>query len=492
MTMEKRLQTLEASIKVIAQYVKEQTQKIENEMFSIKNAPTDMPHDSNLQQELDELKKRLDIVATGATAPAPMDDERLRKSLQSMRADFDNFKMEFSPKMQYMERKTDKLKEIVDGSIGSSDFEDLKRWMEKIDKKVNETLALKEELDDAEETMTKMKGIANRLKDFDAASYREEFDKHLNQMREQMREIENHDLKSVSAKLDHLENIEAGDLKKMTEMSEELKKFEVDDIKKIRRMEMHDISKISDMLEKFKDIEGHDIKSLAKKMKDTTDALEDEQVNRISFDKRIDDMESNFQRLKNFEDVDMKKVKNLVDHFSYVESDDMKKIKEMVEQLKSMEIHDIGGLTRDIKRTKDLLEDEAVTRQAAEKRLRDVEATTNQMKRTIETIENIEGLDISKMNSRLQEIEGGMKMAAVKFLTQQLNDFTKSLDRKIPNIVSREEYVRQIADMNQRIRTIEAPDLAPLGMRVGRLESKIEEIANMMRSMYNRIPIVVE
>ena len=70
--------------------------------------------------------------------------------------------------------------------------------------------------------------------------------------------------------------------------------------------------------------------------------------------------------------------------------------------------------------------------------------------------------------------------------------FAKSMDRRIPNIVSREEYVRQIADINQRMKTIDAPDLSPLGARVERLEKKIEEIAVMMRSMYNRIPIVVE
>ena len=89
-------------------------------------------------------------------------------------------------------------------------------------------------------------------------------------------------------------------------------------------------------------------------------------------------------------------------------------------------------------------------------------------------------------------MESNMKMASLKMLTQQLNDFAKSMDKRLPNVVSREEYVRQMADVNQRVRTIEAPDLSPLAGRVGALERKIEEVASMMRGVYNRIPIVVE
>jgi len=52
--------------------------------------------------------------------------------------------------------------------------------------------------------------------------------------------------------------------------------------------------------------------------------------------------------------------------------------------------------------------------------------------------------------------------------------------------------MRQVADLNQRMRTVEAPDLSPLGARVERLEKKLDEIAGMMRQMYDRVPIVVE
>ena len=127
-----------------------------------------------------------------------------------------------------------------------------------------------------------------------------------------------------------------------------------------------------------------------------------------------------------------------------------------------------------------------------ERNVKTIDSGLREMNDMMQKIKSLENVDISKVSNRLQDMESNMKMQTVKLLTQQLNEFAKSLERRLPNIVSREEYMRQIADINQRMRTIEAPDLSPLGARVGRLEKKIEEIAVMMRSMYNRVPIVVE
>ena len=361
MTMEKRLSDVEASIKIIAEYVKQQTDKIEKEMVSLKDSTKEEPL-SDASQDLEELKRKMDMLsAEKGVSPLQLkklDDfeqhinQRIEKlegmtavgseqkndrSAQSVRADFDNFRREISPKIQFVDSKMDKLNAAVNEAVGSMDLDDLKNHVDGIDKKLNDTLAMKSEIGDVEKNLAEMKIIANRLKDFNVDTFRKEFDKHIDDMADQFK-----------SKMEHMEQ--------------------------------------------------------------SVEEVEELDVDRISLEKRV----------------------------------------------------------------------------------RGIEMHINEMRRVVGSIQNMEGLDMSKLSNRINDMESNMKMQTVRLLTQQLNEFTKSLDRRLPNIVSREEYLRQITDINQRMRTIEAPDLSPLGARVGRLEKKIEEISVMMRSMYNRIPIVVE
>src|SRR3989344_1882486 len=459
MSLEKRLSEVEASIKVIAQYVREQSEKIESELGSLKG--TEPLYDA--KPEIEQLKSSIESLRSSPSAPVSLDGDRVRKSIQILRNEFDTFRNDTSPKLQYIDKKTDKLKEIVDGSIGSSDLEDLKRHVGSMDKKMQDTLALKEELDDIEETLTKMKAIANKLKDFDAASYREEFDRHmgqilekaheletadihkLSQLADQLKDTEIHDIKNLASKLKHLENLEAGDAKKLIEMMDQLKGTEL-----------------------------HDIRSLAKHVKESKDAMEDEAVNRMSMEKRIAEMEAKVGQIKNLETNDIKQLNAALEHIQGIEMEELKSIASTVRE------------------AKEALEEESVNRLSTERRLAGMEAKVNKASEIASHIENVEGLDIQKLSNRINDIESNMKLNTVKLLTQQLNEFAKSMDRRIPNIVSREEYTRQVADLNQRVRTVEAPDLSPLGARVERLEKKIEEVVSMMRPMYDPVPIVVE
>ncbi len=412
MTLEKRLNDVESSIKVIAQYVKEQTERIEKELSSARGEALYDP-----KPEIEELRARLDSVSQQKSKQrfASPDDivnsgevDTLKKSLQLLRSELDEFRNDVSPKVQYLDKKTDKLRESVE-SVSLADIEDMKRHFDRVDKKVHETLAVKEELDDIEETLTKMKAIASRLKDFDAASYRQEFDKHMSQMFGQL-----------------------------------------------------------------KDLEVHDINNLTKHWKEAKEAMEEEAVSRISTEKRLSELETALGQIKNMETSDFKRVNEMLEHIQGIEVEEMKEI------------------AKNIKEAKDALEDESVNRLSVEKRLGSMEAKVNKISEIAEHMENVEGLDIQKLSNRISDIESNMKINTVKLLTQQLNEFAKSVDRRLPNIVSREEYARQIADLNQRMRTVEAPDLSPLGARVERLERKIEEVASMMRQMYDRVPIIVE
>ena len=443
LTLEKRLNDVEQSIKVIAQYVREQNEKVESEVSSLKGI-------ENLYDAKPEIEQlRASVESLRSSVQMPPDEDRVRKSIQILRNEFDNFRNEASPKLQYLDKKTDKLKEAVE-TANLSDIEELRKFVEKMDKKIHETLALKEELDDADETLTKMKVIANRLKDFDAGSYREEFDRHMNDM---------------------FGRFEAGDMKKISEIAEQLKDTDIHDFK--------------DLTSKLKDIEAHDIRSLAEQLKESREALEDEAVNRLSVEKRLADIESKLAQVKSLETKDIGQLNAALEH------------------LQGIEMEELKGIAATIREAKEALEEESINRMSTEKRFAEferalrerqsaLEAKVNKASEIASHIENVEGLDIQKLGGRINDMESNMKLNTVKLLTQQLNEFAKSVDRRIPNVVSREEYMRQVADLNQRIRTVEAPDLSPLGARVERLERKIEEVASMMRQMYDRVPIVVE
>lgn len=484
MTLEKRLSEVEQSIKVIAQYVKEQSEKIEGELTSLKG--TEAFYDP--KPDIEQLKAGVESLRTTSTQPVSLDGDRIKKSIQILRNEFDIFRNEASPKIQYLDKKTDKLRETVE-SVSLEDVEGLKKYVERVDKKVQDTLALKEELDDINETLTKMKTIANKLKDFDAASYREEFDRHMSDM---FGKFEASDMKKINEISEHMKSIEANDMKNLTHLAEQLKDTEIHDfknlsskLKHLEKLEADEAKKLVEMVDQLKDVEIHDIRNLAKHLKESKEALEEESVSRLSIDKRLAEIETKFGQLKN------------------IESKDINQLNAAFEHLQGIEMEELKGIAATIKEAKDALEEESVNRFSAEKRLAEFERTLKERQSVLEDkvnkvseiadhIENIEGLDIQKLSGRINDMESNMKLDTVKLLTQQLNEFAKSVDRRLPNVVSREEYMRQIADLNQRMRTIETPDLSPLGARVERLEKKLDEIANMMRQMYNRVPIVVE
>jgi len=466
LSLEKRLSDVEQSIKVIAQYVREQSEKLESEVSSLKG--TESLYDA--KPEIEQIKTNVESLRSSMQVATPLDEDRVRKSIQILRNEFDNFRNEASPKLQYLDKKTDKLKETVE-TVSLADMGELKKYVERMDKKIHEMLALKEELDDVEETLTKMKVIANRLKDFDVASYREEFDRHMNDM---FGKFEASDMKRIGEIAEQLKDTDIHDFKNMSSKMKHLEKLETDEAKKL-----------VEMMNQLKDIEMHDIRNLVKQMKESKEALEEEAVSRLSTEKRLADIESKLAQVKNLETKDIGQLNTALEH------------------LQGIEMEELKGIAATIREAKEALEEESINRMSTEKRFAEferalrerqsaLEAKVNKASEIASHIENVEGLDIQKLGGRINDMESNMKLNTVKLLTQQLNEFAKSVDRRIPNVVSREEYMRQVADLNQRMRTVEAPDLSPLGARVERLEKKLDEIAGMMRQMYDRVPIVVE
>lgn len=443
--LEKRVRGIEDNIAVIR--------------GSIKNAgDTDVryleDHVHDLTSKVEEISDKVDHIKVDY--PKPQDSHQIRE-MESKMNDLQKTVQKFENHMEDMVAQF-KYLEMQDFGKISGQLRDTKGIIEKqtAEKALYEKRLQKSEsvIEDIYKRLGGMEKEYGELADVDM--------KKLAEMSEHLKGLETHEIKNMASKMKHLEKIEVGDIKKLNETVEQLKEIEV-----------------------------HDIKNLAKRMKDATAALEEDSISRIAFEKRIMDFESKLSYLKSAEVGDIKKLaeefrseKELLEKESVNRISVEARVKELESKLTKMD--------ESVDESVEEVEELDVDRVSMEKRLHDAEDELTRMREVVSKIESVEGGDIAKLSTRLQDMEGNMKMTTIRLLTQQLNEFAKSLDRRLPNVVSKEEYSRQIAELNRRMQTIEAPDLSPLGTRVERLEKKVDEIANMMRSMYNRIPIVVE
>src|SRR3989338_4815081 len=548
----KSLQVTRAELDKLKHELMPKVKFIEGKMDKIKEAVEEVNELRELKGHMKELEKKMELSVQNVekqlkevtnTNFGDNYKKELERLNEGMLARFKDNNMEYFEKLGYIEQrlnsltgKVDKtsnedilqkvknldqkltnLKESLDGIVALNP-EEIKDRVDFIDNKLNETLVNKNHLYDLEKSLRETRAVANKFKDFDAENYREELVKEINNAILNFKRTEFCEIKDIGESLSKFKNMELSDVKKINSLVEEMKGIEIYDIKAMKNIEARDIRRIGNTLEELKGVEMEEIARLSRQLKDARESIRSEMGNKQATEERLASIESKLEELRRAERKFDKHINDILDQFKDIEAHDvkdmakhLKEAKEMLEEesvsrqsfekrimdlesktekIDSMEIHDIERLAEEMKAAKDSLEEESVTRQSLEKRLRNVETELGQV-RDIETGQ-AGSSDVTKINNRIQDMESNMKLMTVKLLTQQLNEFAKSIDRRLPNIVSREEYLRQVADMQQRLRNIEAPDLAPLGARVERLERKIEEIAGMMRGMYNRIPIVVE
>jgi hypothetical protein len=88
----------------------------------------------------------------------------------------------------------------------------------------------------------------------------------------------------------------------------------------------------------------------------------------------------------------------------------------------------------------------------------------------------------------MKEVSGSINKLVVK----NFEEFAKVMDRKIPHLMTREEHVKHMEELNKKINNIQAPDVSGIARRVDMMEKKIDEIYSFIQGMYNKIPTVVE
>lgn len=129
----------------------------------------------------------------------------------------------------------------------------------------------------------------------------------------------------------------------------------------------------------------------------------------------------------------------------------------------------------------------------------DVHKKLSEIDSAMSTAKKLEKIDFEKLRQELAQydravknLESNVEVITTKFLTKELNDFAKAMDRKIPALVTKEEMYKEINLLGHKMRGIAEPDVAKLERKIDLLERSLSEISNLMRGMTGRMPVIVE
>jgi hypothetical protein len=100
--------------------------------------------------------------------------------------------------------------------------------------------------------------------------------------------------------------------------------------------------------------------------------------------------------------------------------------------------------------------------------------------------------DILSQKRVIHDIERNLEISAARFFTENLEEFAKELDKKMPQVVTHDEFAKEIKLLDGRLKKIHAPDTSGIDQRLVLLVRKISEVYAMTRSFSSQQPIIVE
>ena len=199
--------------------------------------------------------------------------------------------------------------------------------------------------------------------------------------------------------------------------------------------------------------------------------------------------------------------------------------------------------------TKNRLEEEAILRMGIEKRLKDLEKSKpampvavdldkrmDELERRLASVETqkaqkvvqgkianvpvsdgriaslerrIEMLEKSRQPSYKAEpvysFDKNIELKMSSYISEQLQNFAKALDKRLPNTALIEDYNRKLAELEKKvdsigstkstgtkIETVRSPDITKLAARVAILEKRMAELIAVIKGFSSRMPVVVE
>ncbi len=286
----------------------------------------------------------------------------------------------------------------------------------------------------------------------------------------------------------------------------------------------HEIDTLNRDMDELKKGLEHEENSLRRKMDELKKGLEHEDAMHS-----VDELNKKMGSLK-------KSFENVSSKLGHEEEDAAHKIEALGNELKSMKSHteeldkqikqineqyakfsngpeSYEELMDDVLELKRNTDEESSLRISTDKTVQEMEKKVNELNASYAKIKDMEKLDYSKVLESLQsnkvvsqEIEENVKLEAMKIITKQLEEFAKTLDKKLPNIATRDELARIEAKVDQRIdskieqrldqkmRTVRQQTAMPmLDKRMEALEKSVRDLLHILKtSARQQQPYIVE
>jgi DNA repair exonuclease SbcCD ATPase subunit len=413
--------------------------KLNNEIGRIESLIADsnkVAADEIEQKFRREVEKLEDLIYHSGKALSEKGMEQYVEKIAKMKSNFERF---FNVKSHLLETKVNELSQSMKRLESGKDFLALEERVAEMQTKIsNEMEELRESGGDIKSLKDALNSLAPdaQIVGHKAAlkSLREKIDLISSANPEGFREQTDERLAAASKEI-------AG---ARARLEESMKKISLDFTYKINQMKRS----LDEEAEKFKNrISEKELHGLRKELEELRTAIDSETVNRLSLEKGFQDIASS--------------VKSSQD----------------------------DSLTRSI-------EEEAASRLSLEKKLEDLASAVADLKNKYHFAERLQNIDTDKIerdiesfNETTKNIERNTHLKTMELITQQIHAFAKSLDRRLPELVTREEMLK----MSREAKQPAAPqnELA-MALRIENLEKEISNLANMMNSMHGRIPFVVE
>ena len=210
---------------------------------------------------------------------------------------------------------------------------------------------------------------------------------------------------------------------------------------------------------------------------------------RNNIDKKISEMEQEFQnRIDGLKMVLEEEAKNILAGASKTEIETMKQEGEKIRL-------DMQGMSKKLM----ILEDEeGVDISSVDKRVQDLKKSLSDMQSEITKMKNEDYDNISlrreveAIKERVKSPDEHIKTIATKHMMKQFEDFTHYLDKKMPDIVTLDEFQKYMNSINSRLQSIEASGMRNLSAKVDVLERSINIMITQLNNVHLSMPKIVE
>lgn len=264
-----------------------------------------------------------------------------------------------------------------------------------------------------------------------------------------------------------------------------------DNSKEIDTLRRTQTDQVKNSQQKLESVENL-VKSEIQRLEDSMKKISHPEERKIEeYSKKLETIRSEMEKKTAEYSSKMESIKNQMEK-NYQESEKRstqagkelgKEFEQKLGQIKDIDKR-IGSIEEDLKtihRTEKNVEEESVIIASIDKKMADLELFSKDMQAQIEYMKTVEN-----------KLDKSLDARATKMFTKQLEDMSRIMDKRFPTLITREDVSRHLAEINKRLDTIEAPDMAPLTEKVDYLEKKVEAIYNMLKNISNRIPVIVE